>query len=107
MSADNKYERIELNIMTKVTIKIPDELAEQFNSVNEIRRTIYECFIIEQRQQGNLSLGQAAKLLGITYTQFFDLLGKKGLSFINSTPEELMESCRRFERIMDQTEKPY
>ncbi len=88
--------------MATVTIEIPDELAEQFNSVDEIRRTVYEDFIIEQRQRGNLSLGQAAELLGITYTEFFDLLGKKGLSFINATPEELNESYRRFEGIMEQ-----
>ena len=89
--------------MATVTIEIPDELAEQFNSVDEIRRTVYEDFIIEQRQQGNLSLGQAAELLGITYTEFFDLLGTKGVSFINATPDELNESYRRFERIMEQT----
>ncbi|MBI4531185.1 MAG: UPF0175 family protein [Candidatus Latescibacteria bacterium] len=89
--------------MATVTIEIPDELAEQFNSVDEIRRTVYEDFIIEQRQQGNLSLSQAAELLGITCTEFFDLLGKKGLSFINATPDELKESYRRFEGIMEQT----
>ena len=89
--------------MATVTIEIPDKLAEQFNSVEEIRRTVYEDFIIEQRQQGNLSLGQAAELLGITYTEFFDLLGKKGLSFINATPDELNESYRQFEEIMEQT----
>ena len=89
--------------MTEVTIEIPDELAEQFNSMDEIRRTVYEDFIIEQRQQGNLSLGQAAELLGITYTEFFDLLGKKGLPFINATSDELNESYRRFEGIMEQT----
>ena len=91
--------------MATVSIEIPDELAEQFNSVDEMRRTVYEDFIIEQRQQGNLSLGQAAELLGITYTEFFDLLGEKGLSFINATPDELNESYRRFEGIMEQTGK--
>ena len=52
--------------MATVTVEIPDELAEQFNRVDEIRRTLYKDFIIEQCQQGNLSLGQAAELLGIT-----------------------------------------
>lgn len=54
--------------------------------MDKIRRTVYEDFIIEQRQEGNISPGEAAKMLGITYTEFFDLLGKKGLSFINATP---------------------
>lgn len=69
--------------------------------MDKIRRTVYEDFIIEQRQQGNISLGEAAKMLGITYTEFFDLLGKKGLSFINATPHELDESYRQFERVME------
>lgn len=63
--------------------------------MNDIRRTVYEDFIIEQHQQGDLSLGQAAELLGISYSGFFDLLGKKGISFINVTPDELNESYRQ------------
>jgi predicted HTH domain antitoxin len=90
--------------MITVTIEIPDELVEQFNTIEEIRRTIYEDFIIEQRQRGNLSLSQAAGLLGITYTEFFELLGKKGFSFINATPDELNESYRQFERVMEHTD---
>lgn len=87
--------------MATVTIGIPDELAEQFKSGDEIRRTVYEDFIIEQRQQGHLSLGQAADLLGINYTEFFDLLGQKGLSFINATSDELDDSYREFEGVME------
>ena len=87
--------------MITVTIEIPDELAEQFSNVDEIRRTVYEDFIIEQRQRGNISLGKAAELLGITYTEFFDLLGKKELSFINATPNELDESYRQFEQVIE------
>lgn len=89
--------------MATITIEIPDEIADQYASLDEIRRTMYEDFVIEQRQQGKFSLGEAAKLLNITYAEFFALLGKKGLSFINATSAELDESYRQFQRIMEQT----
>ena len=75
--------------MATISIEIPDEILESFNNVNEVRKTVYEDFVIEQRQNGNNSLGKAAELLGITYTEFFDLIGKKGLSFINARKEDL------------------
>ncbi|MEK7273632.1 MAG: UPF0175 family protein [Candidatus Desantisbacteria bacterium] len=87
--------------MTTVTIEIPTELTKQFSSTDEIRRTVYEDFIIEQRQRGNISLGKAAEMLGITYTEFFGLLGKKGLSFINATHDELDKSYRQVKRVME------
>ena len=88
--------------MATITIEIPDEIANQFESIDEIRRTVYEDFVIEQRQQGKLSLGEAAKLLNLTYAEFFELLGKKGLSFINATSDELQESYQTFRHIMEQ-----
>ncbi|MCB0105422.1 MAG: hypothetical protein KDE53_05925 [Caldilineaceae bacterium] len=48
--------------MTLVTLEIPDELAANFANIQELRRALYEDFIIEQRQQGRLSLGEAAEL---------------------------------------------
>lgn len=87
--------------MATVTLEIPDELASQFESEEEMRRTVYEDFVIERRQNGALSLGEAAKLLNITYTEFFHLLGQKGVSFINATADELEESYQRFTRIME------
>lgn len=89
--------------MTTLTLEIPDELASQFASEEEMRRTVYEDFVIERRQNGALSLGEAAKLLNITYTDFFHLLGQKGVSFINATTDELEESYQRFTRIMEST----
>lgn len=73
--------------MPTILLDIPQDIAETFDDVDELRRTLYEDFIIEQRQQGKISLGKAAELLGITYREFFALLGKKGLSFINATSE--------------------
>ena len=88
--------------MTTVTIEIPDEILDHFDDLNDVRRAVYEDFIIEQRQRGNISLGRAAELLGRTYTEFFELLGQKGLSFINANRKELDESYQRFENVMSQ-----
>lgn len=91
--------------MATISIDIPDEILESFNNVDEVRKTVYEDFVIEQRQNGNISLGRAAELLGITYTEFFDLIGKKGLSFINAPKEELDDSYQNFGKIMGKFKK--
>ena len=41
--------------MATITIEIPDAVAQQYSSLDEIRRTMYEDFVIEQRQQGIFS----------------------------------------------------
>ncbi len=89
--------------MATITIEIPDAIAQQYSSLDEIRRTMYEDFVIEQRQQGIFSLGEAAKLLNITYAEFFMLLGQKGLSFLNATETERQEHASHVQQIMEQT----
>lgn len=84
----------------QLTLTLPDELVAHFQSEEELRRTVYEDFIIEQRQSGAISLSKAAELLGISYEEFFALLGKKGLSFVNASTEQLAESYRQFEDLM-------
>lgn len=91
--------------MATITINIPDEILDSFENIDEVQKTLYEDFIIEQRQRGNISLGRAAELLGISYTEFFDLLGKKGLSFINATSHEINKSYQNFEKLMEQVSK--
>ena len=91
--------------MATITIHIPDELACYFESEEDIQRTIYEDFVIEQRQSGTISLGEAARLLDITYTDFFALLGQKGLSFINATTDELQESYQQFTDVIESARK--
>lgn len=86
--------------MTTISIQIPDDILENFENIEETQRAVYEDFIIEQRQNGNISLGRAAELLGIKYTEFFDLLGKKGLSYINASEDELDDSYREFKEAM-------
>jgi len=86
--------------MATISIEIPDEMLDGFDSIEDIQRTVYEDFVIEQRQNGNISLGKAAELLGITYTEFFDLLGMKGLSFINASAVEMHQSSTKLKKII-------
>ncbi len=85
----------------QLSLTLPDELVAHFHTEEELRRTIYEDFVIEQRQSGVISLSKAAELLGISYDEFFALLGKKGLSFINASADELTGSYQAFEKLMD------
>jgi predicted HTH domain antitoxin len=86
--------------MTTVTIEIPDDLIEGFNDLKQVQRVVLEDFVIEQRQCGKISLGRAAELLGTSYIEFFDLLGKKGLSFANATPREIEDGQHELEKLL-------
>jgi len=88
--------------MATITIEIPKELLEQFDDMEEARRAMFEDFIVSQRQSGKISLGRAAELLGMNYSDFFALLSKRRMSFINATKDELQESYQRLERLMEQ-----
>ncbi|KPA18597.1 protein belonging to Uncharacterized protein family UPF0175 [Candidatus Magnetomorum sp. HK-1] len=87
--------------MATLTLEIPDELSCQFINEEDMRRTVFEDFVIGRRQTGALSLGEAARLLNITYTDYFRLIGQKGLSFINATKGELDHSYQLFTNIME------
>ncbi len=84
----------------QLTLTLPEELTQHFTNEEQLRRTVYEDFIIEQRQSGVISLSKAAELLDISYNEFFALLSQKGLSFINATPEELENSYQQFSNLM-------
>jgi len=91
--------------MASVNIDIPDDLIEGFNDIEQVRRTVLEDFVIEQRQCGRISLGRAAELLGVTYTEFFNLIGSKGLAFANAATEHAEEGRRILEAALGQEHK--
>jgi len=88
--------------MTTVTIEVPDELASGYPDMAALQRTLLEDFVIEQRQRGVISLGRAAEILGLSYAEFFALLGEKRLSFVNTSQEEKDESYNLFKETMEQ-----
>ena len=59
-----------------VSIEIPDSIVEKYGSSNELERSIFEDIVIGEFQKTNLTIRESAKLLGLTYEGFIELLGK-------------------------------
>ena len=68
--------------MKTLTLNIPDSLEVNNQDLAMLVSTkLYE--------QGNLSLGQAAEIAGLTKRTFAELLGKYGVSIFNSPSQDL------------------
>ncbi len=63
---------------------------------------MFEDFVADEYEKGNISIRQGAELLGLTYEEFMvDFLGDRKISFINGTKEELESEAREEEAFLD------
>lgn len=60
----------------------------------------YEEFVIDQFKRANITIGQGANMLGLTYGEFMLFLGKHNVSWIQATPEEIEESYRNLKQVL-------
>ena len=89
-------------MVTTVQIPIPEPLSENYLSLGEMEQSFYEDIIIGEYQKGQISIREAAELLELTYEGFMEWLGKRKLSFIPATKEELQQDYHEFEQFMEQ-----
>ena len=77
--------------MHTITIDIPEEILEQYATINTVKQLMIEDFVADEYQKGKISLRQGAKMLGLTYEEFMvGFLGSRKISFINGPPKELV-----------------
>jgi predicted HTH domain antitoxin len=69
--------------MHKVEVEYPDEVLARGMNEEQIKRLAREALYAKLYEQGVLSSGQAAALLGITRWEFLDLLGRYGVSYFD------------------------
>jgi predicted HTH domain antitoxin len=83
--------------MKTLTIEVPDDAVRMFGGQDNRRfaRELYETAVVKWFDEGRLSQGKAAELLGLSRGEFFDVLNRHQVSPIQMTPEELVEECRR------------
>jgi hypothetical protein len=76
--------------MKTIPILIPDEIIDIYSNIEQLRQAVIENFVAGEYEKGNISIRQGAGILGLTYEDFMvGFLGKRKMSFINGTAEEL------------------
>lgn len=83
--------------MSNITIELPDHL-----SADDARLSLAIALYVERR----VSQGEAAKIAGYSRATFIELLGKRGVSFTNITPDEFSEELKTWQELPSRTARP-
>jgi predicted HTH domain antitoxin len=80
-----------------VTLEVPEDAVRIFGErdADRFAREMYETAVVKWFDEGLISQGKAAELLGITRGELFDVLWRHKVSPIQMTPEELEEEFKR------------
>lgn len=65
-----------------VQVEFPAYVLQQM-SAEEVRRLAQEALFVRLYEQGQISSGRAGALLGMTRSDFLDLLGRYGVSYFD------------------------
>lgn len=95
--------------MSKVNleVEIPDKIQGtqlEGKFVAAAQQVIQERSVIRLFEQGEVSSGYAADMLGMTKHDFIQLLAKYNVPFFNMTPEEWEQEVENMKRVMAQLE---
>lgn len=82
--------------MTTVTLQIPDDLKDKLNGDRgDIGGTLQLAAAFSLCQRGELSTSQAARLAGLTYSEFLDAAAQAKIELFPVSIDELSEETRR------------
>ena len=90
---------------TTFSVHVPNNLLDLGLSQEDIQRRISEWLVFSLFSDGKISSGKAGKLLGITRTEFIQLLQTRGIAFINYTEDEIREEFEAVEKLDTKSEK--
>ncbi len=76
--------------LMKVEIELPRDLLAALDIPEpELSRRAKEWVMLELFQEGEISSGKAAEVLGLSKSSFLDLLSEHGLPYLDADPREL------------------
>ncbi len=87
--------------MSNITFEVhlPSNLLQLGLSKDDIQQRISEWVAFSLFTDGHISSGKAARLLNISRVDFLALLRRRGIAYINYSPEELSEEVDSASRI--------
>jgi predicted HTH domain antitoxin len=78
-----------------VTVEVPEDAVRTFGGDDaRFGREMYEAAVVQWFDEGRISQGRAAELLGISRVELFEVLKRHEVSPIQITPEELAEELK-------------
>ena len=80
----------------QVVVEVPEEVVELFGEGSErFGRQMYETAVVKWYDEGRISSGRGAEMLGISRAEFLELLARHQVSPFQYTAEELKEEFHR------------
>lgn len=76
---------------TTFEVRVPTNLLEYGFNQKQVQRHVTEWIVLSLFTEGRISSGKAAQLLNTTRIKFLALLRKRGIAYIDYSPEELAE----------------
>jgi predicted HTH domain antitoxin len=76
----------------EVRFAVPNELIEDLDAPSDYG---YQSFVLGLYLDEEISFGKAAKLLGMTYDEFMNFLGRKKIPYFRETPEEISTTLEK------------
>ncbi len=84
-------------------VRIPAELMEFGIQQTDVQQQVLEWLVLSLFKDGHVSSGKAAKLLNRTRGEFLTLLHRRGIAYIDFTPEEIAEEIAAANAIQIET----
>lgn len=84
---------------TKFEVRVPSVLLQFGIDQAEVQHRLNEWLVISLFSDGQISSGKAAQILGMSRIDFLSLLRRRGVAYVNYTPDELTEEFAAADRL--------
>jgi len=86
-------------------VKLPPELVRLGYDQRRVQQNVREWAVLSLFTDGAISSGKAARLLGISRLAFLALLRRRGIAYVDFSPEEMEEELRAVEALKVESER--
>ena len=81
---------------TEVRFSLPHELIQDLPNLSEYG---FQSFVLQLYLDEEISFGKAAKLLGMSYDEFLEFLGRKGIPYFRNSAEEIKHALQKLDTV--------
>lgn len=85
----------------QVTVSLPEELVATFGaSSRDVSKKVLERVVLSLVQEGEISIRYGADLLGFSYHEMLDFMGKHNVPVMNYSAEDFREEVKALDKLL-------